>query len=63
MSVATGRLADPDVLGDELLQARPLCHLQHRRKTGARHEVRVIERGGGTLASRGCPSARVELSL
>jgi len=48
--VAATGLVDPDVLGDQVLQACPFGKLQHRRQSCARHEVGVIERGSNTVA-------------
>jgi len=45
LGVAAPRLVDPDVIGDELLKPGPLGQLQHGRQPGARHEVRIVDRG------------------
>ncbi len=42
-------LADPHVFGDQLSEPGPLGQPQHRRQTGARLEVRVIELGGEVM--------------
>ncbi len=49
LSVATTRLVDLDVGGDELPKPRSLGQPNHRREDGARHEVRVIEHGGDVM--------------
>jgi hypothetical protein len=49
VSVDAGWLAQLDVLLDEPLEPSPPGQLQHWRQAGARHEVRVIERGGDVM--------------
>jgi hypothetical protein len=45
------------VLSHKPLQTGALGQLQHRRQTGARHEVRVIELGGQAMTDSHLPDA------
>jgi len=50
MGVPTAGLADPDVLGAQVLQTRMFGELQDGRQPRARHEFGIIEERGDAMA-------------